>query len=304
MILFELPLALASFVFYRVMKNIMRAGLMLRDIAISKSGKSHDWVVLSADDMLARPGALPLIMTMAPRWNTHAILATLSPLPVREFIEIDTETANRSAAYWTIVVCTYAGRKTITSVSTNGNGRIPLPPHTYWLGLRYYEGRAEMRLPAIYADGRRVSSGRALAPDTNAFYRDLNKRSGLFYRALHYYVFVLVRHPRLFPESFIRRELLPLGNPETEFQWGALRKGEELRGDVEPGAFRGWNILLTVYGIDSFPIHSEQIRTHEFRFRAHANCIYLFRINRKATGDEPFPCDWLHLRVGRTNPRE
>jgi hypothetical protein len=303
MIFVELPLALCSFLFNRLMKNIMRAALMIRDAFLAGRGKAQDWIVLSEDDMLAKPGALPLIMTTAPRWNTHAILATLSPVAVREFIEIHTESANSSAAFWTIVVCTYAGRRTITSIGSHtstladGKETVRLEPGTYWLGLRYYEWGSDVRLPAVSADGNPVTAGRQISPETNAFYRHLHKRSNIFYLALHYYLYVVLSYPALFPEAFTRRELLPLGNPETEFFWGTLRRGDELRVTLAPQALNSWNLLLSVYSQASFPIHSEHMRTADLKFTAPAGCIYLFRANRKISGEQPFPREWLQLMV-------
>ncbi len=305
MLIGQLFLAAVSFLFHRLMKYIMQAGLLLRDAvhAVAGPSKNQQWIVLSNEDMLARPGALPLIMTTAPRWNTHAILATLSPLVVRHTLEIDTLAADRSAGSWTIVICTYAGRRTLTSIgshsshSTGGRAQIHLKPGKYWLGLRYYAWRSEVQLPAVGTDGKSVTAGRKISPETNSFYRDLHTRSNLFYLALHYYVFVLLSYPGLFSERFIRRELLPMGNPETEFLWGVLRKGESLQVQLSPESLPGWNVLLTVYSQASFPIHSEHVRDSEVRFLAPASCIYLFRVNRKNPGEKVFPRDWLRLQT-------
>jgi len=301
MILWEFPLGLASFLFHGLIKSFMRVVLILHD---ARSGKEAEkWIVLSQDDMLARPGALPLIMTTAPRWNTHAILATLSPVAVNRFLEIETAAADRSAASWTIVICTYAGRQTVTSIGSlspslaNGKARIDLPPGKYWLGLRYYERRGEVELPAVSADSQPLAAAQAISAGTNDFYRDLFKRSGFFYLALHYYVFVLLRYRSFFPESFVKREFLPMGNPETQFFFGALRRNEQLLVSVEPQAFADWNVLVTVFNLASFPIQSEHLRTPEFRITAPAGCTYLFRINRKSDRAKTFPKDWLRLQV-------
>jgi hypothetical protein len=301
MILWEFPLAFGSFLFHGAVKTFMRVALMAHDARNRKDAEA--WIVLSKDDMLARPAVLPLIMTTAPRWNTHAILATLSPVPVKEFIEIDAASANRSAGYWTIVVCTYAGRETVTSVGSlsdagpEGRVRIDLKPGAYWLGLRYYEWRTEVELPAVSADGVRVARSQPIPAAANDFYQNLQTRSNWFYLALHYYVFVLLRHRSLFPEKFVKREFLPMGNPETEFFWGALRKGEELRGRIAPQALANWNLLLTVYNRASFPIQSERLLASDLRFTAPVDCTYLLRVNRKTRQQNSFPGDWLQLRV-------
>lgn len=301
MILWEFPLALGSFLFHRTVKTFMRVALMVHDSRNNKAAEA--WIVLSKDDMLARPAVLPLIMTTAPRWNTHAILATLSPVRVHEFIEIDAASANRSAGYWTIVVCTYTGRETVTSVGSlsdatpDGKIRVDLKPGLYWLGLRYYEWRTVVELPAVSADAVRVAPTQSIPAGANDFYRDLANRSSGFYLALHFYVYVLLRHRSLFPEKFVKREFLPMGNPETQFFWGALRKGEELRGRIAPQALANWNLLLTIYSRASFPIQSERLIASEFAVPASVHCTYLLRVNRKTRQDEVFPGDWLQLTV-------
>lgn len=299
--IWEFPLALVSFLFHGLVKTFMRAVLVLHDSRNKR--EAQKWIVLSKDDMLARPGALPLIMTTAPRWNTHAILATLSPVLVNNYVEIETAAAERSAGSWTIVVGTYPEHRTVTSVGSLSSGltsaktRIDLPSGKYWFALRYYEWHAKVELPAVDADGRRVAATQPVSVTTNDFYVDLHKHSGLFNLALHYYVFVLLRYRTSFPESFVKREFLPVGNPETEFIFGALRKGEELRGHIAPQALGGWSVLLTVYNRASFPIRSDDLKTSELKFTAPADCMYLFRVNRKARGEAVFEKDWIQLQI-------
>lgn len=301
MILWQLPLAFASFIFHRVVKFAMRGLIKLHDAR--NRGEARKWLLLA--DLVARPAAMPVIMTTGPRWNTHAIIATLSPVSVNKTLEIDVASAERSARSWTIVVCTYPEQRTVTSVGTlaspfpNGTAQLQLAPGKYWLGLRYYEWKDDVELPAVRADGRTVSESLAVPADANGFYRDLQKKnSNLFYVALHYYVFVLLRYRIWFPQKFVEREFLPLGNPETNFYFGALRQGERLNISFAPRLSDGWNVLLTLYDTGSFPIASEHIRKSGYEIAAdRGDCTYLVRVHRVSAPAEPFDRKWLNVTV-------
>src|SRR5262249_49307691 len=140
--LWEFPLGLGSFLFYRSAKAVMR-GLLHRHNA-KTAQQVPKWQPVSGE-FLSKPFALPLVMTTGPRWNTHAVIATLAPVVVEGTLEIDATAADRSARSWTVVVCTHPARTTVTSVGSlaspysGGQARITLPAGTYWLGLRYYD---------------------------------------------------------------------------------------------------------------------------------------------------------------------
>ncbi len=140
-LLWEIPLALTSFVFYKVMKFVI-GNLFTVYLAVDKK-KALQWRVLSQKTINA-PLVLPVLMTKGPRWNTHAIIGTLGPFAVQETIEIDVATANQSSRSWIAVVYSFPGYKTITSIESEKIDSdlpwhtIELPTGKYSLGVRYY----------------------------------------------------------------------------------------------------------------------------------------------------------------------
>ena len=106
-LLWDVPLAGASFAFNKVTRLLLRsiAGIQV----FRSSARAPQWRVLSAE-LLNRPLALPLIMTSAPRWNTHAIVATVGSLRVHRSLAVHTSVADSSAACWSMVVSSPAQR--------------------------------------------------------------------------------------------------------------------------------------------------------------------------------------------------
>jgi hypothetical protein len=84
----ELPLALASFLFYRSTRFVMRRLTVLNSRLNRR--RAHEWNLLSAET-LQLPLALPAIMTAGPRWNPHAIIAGAGPFSVKQSVSVDIE---------------------------------------------------------------------------------------------------------------------------------------------------------------------------------------------------------------------
>ena len=68
-LVWEIPLALLSLLFYKVMKFII-GNLFTIYLAVNKN-KASQWRVLS-QETLDSALSLPVLMTKGPRWNTHA----------------------------------------------------------------------------------------------------------------------------------------------------------------------------------------------------------------------------------------
>ncbi len=267
-ILWRFPLALLSFAFFRYARFWMRWGY-------ARFMRQHPelaptWRVLSGD-AIARPLALPIVLTSGPRWNVHAIIAAAGPFEVRDSIEIDRAAASRSAGAWTVVAYRGSAIRTVASVGSrdpgSAGGSLRLPPGTYSLGLRYYRWGDSPALPAVRVDGRDVVPALEVPAAVNRFYETLLGRRRAIHVALHYYVWVLLLHRRLFPRRLVEREYLPAGNPETRFEYGAFRAGESVRIDLEPAVLESHDVYLCVYDRASFPIHWEDVPAarHETR---------------------------------------
>jgi Family of unknown function (DUF6208) len=234
-------------------------------------------------EMLNQPLALPVIMTTGPRWNPHAVIATAGPIAVDGLLSIDRAPADASADLWTVVVHEFPNFYPVASAGSSlPVSEIRVRPGRYMLALRYYELKDGAELPAVTIDGGRVIPSSQLPNAPNAFYRDLHLRSGFFYRCLHYYVFEMLRLRERLPESFVRREYLPARNPETQFQFGFLRRGERVDlGSAHP-LLATHDVYLTIYNRASFPVCWSKVTDSESASPPAANDgFYLIRANAR-----------------------
>jgi hypothetical protein len=262
------------------------------------------WRVLSAASLI-RPMTLPVVMTSAPRWNTHAIVANVGPLRVTRSLAIHRSVADTSAASWTIVAYAYPGHRTVARLgSADGRGDdawqdLPLDPGRYSLILRYYHWRDDVRMPAVKIDGEEIVGEIAVPTDVNAFYADLWKRRRLLYRLLHSYVFTLVRLRKWLPASFVRGELLPVGNPDTEFYYDVVWPGARCRVSADPEVLLRHDVFYTLYGRDSFPLAWEHITEAEHTTAAaREKGVVLLRVQGKRGEQPAFDRDRVRIRVG------
>ena len=257
-LLWEIPLALASFVFYKVMKLII-GNLFTIYLAIDKK-KATQWRVLSQKTIDA-PLVLPVMMTKGPRWNTHAIIGTLGPFAVNETIEIDVATANKSSRSWIAVVYSFPGYKTVTSIESekiSSDSRwhtIELPTGKYSLGVRYYNRLEEINYPAIKVDKELYTDTFSIPSNINDYYHNLINAKNWFYSSLHYYIFTILKLRNYLPESFVRREYLPLGAPATHFAYNYLESNQALNIKVEPEILQQFDIYFTLYDRSSLPLN-------------------------------------------------
>ena len=256
-LLWEIPLALLSFGFNKVMKLAI-GNLFTIYLAVNKK-KASQWRVLSAK-MIKAPLILPVLMTKGPRWNTHAIIGTLGPFKVAETIAIDLETANKSSRSWIAVVYSFPGYKTITSVeseqitSENSWHTIKLPAGKYSLGVRYYNRTATINYPAIKVDDSLFVEPYNVPPDINSYYHNLIEAKNWFYSSLHYYIYTILKLRNYLPESFVRREYLPVGAPATHFAYNYLDPQQSLEIATEPEIVEQFDIYFTLYDRSSLPL--------------------------------------------------
>ncbi len=114
-VLWEIPLAVLSFLFYKLMKFVI--GNLNTIYLYFNQGKALQWRVLSAET-LKTPLFLPVLMTKGPRWNTHAIIGTVGPFSVNSSMGLDIECANMSAKSWIAVVYSFPYYQTVASISS------------------------------------------------------------------------------------------------------------------------------------------------------------------------------------------
>ena len=283
--LWEIPLALLSFVFYKVMKLII--GILFTIYLAINQEKASQWRFFSKK-MIAAPLILPVLMTKGPRWNTHAVIGTLGPFKVEREFALDIESANNSAASWIAVVYSFPSYKTITSLESNKINcdnkwySVKLKSGKYTLGIRYYNRSNSLQLPAIKVDGNDFVDAQSMPNNVNDFYYDLINAKNWFYSSLHYYIFTILKLRGILPESSIRKEYLPVGAPDTFFAYNYLQKQQQLQLDIDRQIVNNCNIYFTLYDRSSLPLTWEQITTTQYNLAApETNGYYLLRIRPK-----------------------
>lgn len=305
-----LPLSLSSWVFYRICRRLLRLAterFVRRNPAVRES-----WQPLS-EAFLDRPGALPVMMTTGPRWNPHAFIGTVGPLEIQAEFEIDIAVAARSAREWFFVVYRAPGRETVGALSvldgrSHGPASFKVPgPGRYAIAARYYHPSPRSVLPAIRVDGRDRVAATELDPELNGFYRNLGARSGLLYGCLAWYVYPMLRCSGWLPTRWVEREFLPVGNPETEFRYGWIRRGERLKFNPGNGIGENHDIYMTYYSRNSFPVAFSQLPTTGDMVAPPAPCtgFYLVRIQPTLrTASNPRSSGQIDVRVTRISADE
>lgn len=254
LILAALP-AILSFAWFRFVRALL--GLAKARYAARHPETSRRWQVFSRE-FVEKPLVLPLILTTAPRWNPHAVIGTFGPVAVQRRIAIDATAARRSGE-WFFVIYRHPGRETVGSFSHltdcgGGWAEFEVPqPGQYAIGARFYHPDATVTLPAVQADGAAVGEAREVAADVNQFYHTLRTRESTFHRCLAYYIWVLLRSRAFLPTAWVHREFLPVGNPETTFEYGLFRRNETVEWELAPERCAGCDVYVTLYSRGSFP---------------------------------------------------
>ncbi len=284
-LIWQIPLALLSFLFYKVMKFII-GNLFTIYLSIDKQ-KASQWRILS-QKVIESPLSLPVLMTKGPRWNTHAIIGTLGPFSVKESIAFDLESARSSARSWIVVVYSFPSYATITSVASHQTNLeaqwhdIKLKSGKYSLGVRYYQRYDSLTFPRIKIDNNIFVEPEAVVSNINDFYYDLIKRKNWFYSSLHYYIYLILKWRKWLPESFVRSEFLPVGAPATRFVYNYLDKGQILKLDFATYLIENYDIYFTLYDRSSLPLSWCQIDREHYHLPASEDySFYLLRIRSK-----------------------
>jgi hypothetical protein len=295
-----LPLAAASRLLFLIARFCLRCLTRLHFSLARRDATA--WRFLTGD-LVRRPLALAVVMTEGPRWNTHAAIARVGPLPVGETMELDLADAVSRVRSWTIVVYSFPGHGTVASLGphdlpSDGTGRmrVSLPPGRYSLILRYYAPAPGTCLPTVSCDAQPVVADSLVPVTVNDFYRELARRRSVLYTLLHYHAFAVLKHRDRLPDRFVERIYLPVGNPETQFRYGVLLPHETLQVQTTDSLRQDWDVYVTVYGLASFPLAWQTIDTLDCRLGPFGRrCTYLIRLHPRSASGAP-PTD---LRVVR-----
>ena len=269
-LLWQVPLSLLSYALFRTLKPIVRYGVEKRLRSWTASGMEQQWRGLS--EYLTQPGVLTYTMLVGPRWNTAAVLGSVGPLTVKESMTIDIATARNSAKFWSLVFYShdFATTAYISSKADMGNTdwyTLKLDPGRYFVVLRYYGCGQKVFFPALKTDGH------PCVPLWNAFeekqryqayLKRLRYRRNLLFRMLHYYIMCLLQWHGVLPADFVRREYLPVGNPDTCFRFGRTFKGKLLQIQMDAKLLQTASIYLTIYNSSSLPVFWDQIQQKRY----------------------------------------
>lgn len=309
-LLWEIPLAALSLLFYRIMGGIFSR--LYRWSLSRKSEAELCWRVFGADTLENVPLALPVIMTTGPRWNTHAVIGTIGPFRVSQSLELDLHRIQQSAQSWVAVVYAFPSFETVQSLDSHRFRQavseaepwvtLDLPPGRYTLGVRYYDRAETITYPSVRLDGDRLLQPFLADPQTNDFYDQLKDypHKG-FYLALHYYSYILLKYRHHLSSAWVQREYLPVGAPDTQFFYGGLNRGQTLAVQLEPLALEQFDFYLTLYDWSSFPMGWQRITSPDYRIVAPQNGSYAFRVRPKAPiPPETWPGETIQTSPGST----
>ncbi len=292
-ILWEIPLAFLSFLFYKIMKWAI-GNLFTLYLSLNKE-KAYQWRVLS-QDIIDSTLVLPVLMTKGPRWNTHAIIGTLGPFKVKESMTFDREIVDNSAKSWIMVIYSFPSYKTIANITSSNSSSekwqsVQLEPGRYTIGLRYYNRAETINLPTIKVDEKQLVKSQTIPADINDFYKNLIERKNWFYLALHYYIYTILRLRKWLPESFVKKEYLPVGAPDTDFFYGNLGRGKSLQVELSESILTNYDTYLTLYDRSSLPVFSSEIQQQtQTTEPIENNGFYLIRVRQKSPRSEKLEC--------------
>ncbi|MBL1208760.1 DUF6208 family protein [Geminocystis sp. GBBB08] len=288
----EIPIALLSFIFAKINKFLI-GNLYTIYLSLNQK-KSKQWRVID-NELVSSNLNLGVLMTKAPRWNTHAIIGTLGPFSVNNSLTIDLKSANNSCQSWIAIFYNFPKYETITTIESNQvNSQddwhsIKLKKGKYSIGLRYYNYDQKLVLPAIKVDGENFTSTLEIPSNSNNFYNYLINRKNFYFLFLHYYIYTIFKYRKYLPESFIKNEFLPVGATDTKFYYDCLEKGELLKINVDEFTLKNYDIYVTIYDRCSLPVSWFQMTKLEEKSTPLTNKgYYLIRVRRNENLENKF----------------
>jgi Family of unknown function (DUF6208) len=260
----------------------------------SGNADQHRWRPYS--ELVRTPAFVEFASIIAPRWNCHAMLASFGPIFVERELECGVSALQESAEAWTIVVMDDRGSTIAWKGSSHIDGnmvRWSLPRGAYLLAMRAYGDSTDLVSPSVVVDGVElcgVGFHRAEGLRYAAGLNSVRGRDSIAYRALHYYAFYQLEFAPLWDHASLKKQLLPVGNPETGWRYGYLKRSCRLKIRFNMSANAHVRIYVAFYNRSSFPIHWCRVREEEWLGPAFdCDAAYFVRIVR--TRDLPLSGD-------------
>ena len=299
----QIPLALLSWIFFQVIKLSIRTLVNIYNSSNPK--KVYKWLVFS-EELLKKPLILPSLLTTGPRWNPYAIAAGAGPFRVQGSLAIQISTCVASAQSWSIGIYKFPEAKAVAYIASNDPifqekwQELKLEPGQYTLGLRYYNWYDDVSLPATKVDGNQIINIEAVdGSNVNNYFKNLIVRDNIFYRSLNYYIFPLLVCDKWLPQALVRKEYLPVGDPNNEFIYGVIYKAYSLHLKLNPLLIYNYDIYLTIYNCSSLPLTFCQITAEKYTTPViETDGFYLVRLRPKSDlSNNLFQPNWLSYEL-------
>lgn len=281
----EIPLALLSFGFYKVNKLII-GNLYTLYLSLNKKN-AREWRIIG-EESLKKFLSLPVLMTKAPRWNTHAIIGTLGPIAVEKELIINLDTIRNSTESWVGCIYDFPSYKTmlnftpLTDDPSQSELKIILPKGKYTVGLRYYHAKKNPIFPIVKSDLNLEVPSLPISAQNNDFYQTLSQKTNFYFLSLHYYIFTLFKLRQFLPEQFVKSEFLPVGATDTQFFYGALDPMENFEIKIDPKWQQEFDFYLTFYNRASFPLSWVKLKNNSSFLPLQQESYYLIRMRAKS----------------------
>lgn len=296
----EIPLAISSFLFAKVNKFLI-GNLYVIYLKINQK-KANQWRVID-NQLVSSTINMGVLMTKAPRWNTHAIIGTLGPFAVENELSLEVASANTSAKSWFAIFYDFPNYNTVDTITSKiGNQEswqsIKLKKGKYTIGLRYYNYGDKLILPAVKIDGKDFTSTKEIPNNSNEFYHHIIYKKNWYFLAIHYYIYTVLKLRKYLPESFVKYEFLPVGAIDTKFYYDALDIGEILSIEVDQNTLNKYDIYVTVYDRTSLPVEWFTLKSLQGKTNPLSNKgYYLIRVRNE--GKPPQEFTDLQIKINR-----
>lgn len=297
----EIPLAISSFLFAKVNKFLI-GNLYSFYLKINQK-KANQWRVIDSQ-LVSSAINMGVLMTKAPRWNTHAIIGTLGPFVVENELSLEVASANNSAQSWFAIFYDFPNYNTVDTIASKVENQeqwqsIKLKKGKYTIGLRYYNYGEKLILPAVKIDGKEFTPTKEIPNDSNGFYHSIINKRNWYFLAIHYYIYTVLKFRKYLPESFVKYEFLPVGAIDTKFYYDALDMGEILTIEVDQNTLDKYDIYVTVYDRCSLPVQWFTLKNLQEKTKPlHNKGYYLIRVRNQGKSPEEFTDLQINLNQG------
>ena len=272
----RLALSLLSWLLFRTLSWLIRSALRVGRLLTRP--RSSRWIGFS--EVVAKPIGIPFLIVTAPRWNCHATIAITDSFQIKNKISLNTESAFQNSEAFSFVL--YPERGAAFSIASHLGPRdeiaLTVAPGSYRIGARYYGSAEDPTFPEVLADGEVALESVCLKGETSRYQKQLESiRDRRHWPSawLHYYVYQMLQW-RFLGEAFLKKEFVPVGNPDTGFEYGFLKAGQELT--VKTGdEYYPVCVFVTIYNRHSFPVKWEEVKHSPHHEQCLQDGFYLIR---------------------------